>query len=148
MAKKTDLIAYCGLYCATCPGYTQIPANLAKDLKAELIKGKFDKVADLLAKMPAFGGFKYYKQGFELLGAVSKLKCKGCKFGGGSPACKIRKCAIQKKFAGCWQCDKMETCKNFVFLLEESGKKYLKNLRTIRKIGTASFVKKANFAAN
>jgi hypothetical protein len=68
MAKKTSLISYCGLYCATCPGYTQIAANLAKDLRAELRHGKFDKVADFLAKIPAFVAFKYYEQGYELLG--------------------------------------------------------------------------------
>jgi hypothetical protein len=141
MTKKTDLIGYCGLYCATCPGFTQIPADLAKEQMTGLKKWKLDKAADLLAKMPAFSGFKYYKQGVELLGAISKLRCQGCKKGGGSPACKIRICAKQNKFAGCWQCDKMETCKNFAFLLEDSGKTYLKNLRKIRKSGPARFVK-------
>jgi hypothetical protein len=139
---KTDLIGYCGLYCGTCPGYTQIPANLAKELRTELKKGKFDKVADFLAKMPPFAAFKYYKQGYELLGAITKLRCKGCKSGGGSPTCKIRICAKQKKFAGCWQCDKTESCKNFVFLIEGNDKTYQKNLRMIRKSGLAGFLEK------
>jgi hypothetical protein len=141
MAKKTDLIGYCGLYCATCPGYTQIPANLAKELRAELKKGKFEGAADFLAKMPAFGAFKYYKQGYDLLGAIAKLRCKGCKTGGGSAACKIRKCAKEKKFSGCWQCGKFEACKKFIFLLESNDKTYLKNLRKIKRQGPAKFVK-------
>ncbi len=141
MAKKTDLISYCGLYCATCPGYTQIPANLAKELRAALKKGKFDKVADFLAKMPAFSAFKYYKQGFELLGAITKMRCKGCKNGGGGPGCKIRKCAKQKELAGCWQCEKMETCGKFKILEQSGDKTYLKNLRMIRRLRPAGFVK-------
>jgi hypothetical protein len=141
MAKKTDLIGYCGLYCATCPGYTQIPANLAKELRVELKKGKFEGAADFLAKMPAFGAFKYYKQGVELLDTIAKMRCKGCKAGGGGPSCKIRICAKEKKFSGCWQCGKFETCKKFIFLLESNDKTYLKNLRKIRKSGPAAFVK-------
>ena len=146
MAKKTDLIGYCGLYCATCPGYTQVPANLAKELRAELKKGKFEDVADFLAKMPVFGAFKYYKQGYDLLGAIAKMRCQGCKKGGGGPSCKIRICAKEKKFSGCWECGKFENCKKFVFLLEGNDKTYLKNLRKIKKSGVAAFVKeKATF---
>jgi len=135
------MVAYCGLYCATCPGYTQVPANLAKQLKAELKKGKFDTAADFLAKMPGFGAFKYYKQANELLDAVSKLRCKGCKSGGGSPKCEIRICAKGKRFAGCWQCEEFEGCKKFVFLIEGNDVTYLKNLRRIKKIGPDRFVK-------
>lgn len=141
MAKKTDLISYCGLYCATCPGYTQVPANLAKELMTELKKSKIDTVSDVLAKMPGFGAFRYYKQGSELLDAITKLRCKGCKSGGGSSACKIRICAKKKKFTGCWQCGKFEDCKKFAFLAEGNDVSYLKNLRRITKIGPARFVR-------
>ncbi len=141
MAKKTDLIGYCGIYCATCPGYTQIPANLAKELRAELKKGKFDKIADFLAKIPVFGAFRYFKQGFELLGAISKLRCPGCRKGGGGPDCKIRICAKQKGFVGCWQCSELKTCKKFKPLEQSGDKAYIKNLRIIRKTGPAGFVR-------
>jgi hypothetical protein len=140
MAKKTSLISYCGLYCATCPGYTQIAANLAKDLRAELRHGKFDKVADFLAKIPAFVAFKYYEQGYELLGAMTKLRCKGCKNGGGPADCKIRKCAKQKGFAGCWRCDELKTCKKLKILEQGGDKTYIKNLRKIRELGVEGFV--------
>ncbi len=144
MAKKTSLVGYCGLYCVTCPGYTQVAANLAKDLRAELRRGKFDKVADVLAKIPAFGAFKYYKQGYELLGAMTKLRCKGCRKGGGAPDCKIRICAKEKRFAGCWQCDEMKTCKYLKIMMEEGGDKIaMKNLRKIRKSGVERFVRES-----
>ncbi len=90
--KKTGLIGYCGLYCGRCPAYTQTVANLAKDLRVELKRGKFDKAADFLAKIPPFKAFKYYEQGCELLDAMAKVRCgKACRQGGGSPDCKIRK---------------------------------------------------------
>ncbi|MEN6386445.1 MAG: DUF3795 domain-containing protein [Phycisphaerales bacterium] len=141
--KKIDLIAYCGLDCGKCPGYTQIPANLAVNLNKELAKGKFDKVADFLSKMQGFEGFEYYKQGVELLNSIEKLRCKGCRKGGGSPDCKIRICAKQKKYKGCWECEKFESCGNFQALQDfENGKKtYLKNLKKIKKYGLEKFVK-------
>ncbi len=40
MPKKIDLIGYCGLYCGTCPDYTQTVANLTRDLRKELRSGK------------------------------------------------------------------------------------------------------------
>jgi hypothetical protein len=144
MTKKTSLIAYCGLYCATCPAYTQVVADLAKDLRVELKKGKFDKVADFLAKMPAFNAFKHYEQGYELLGAMTKMRCKSCKSGGGWSGCKIRKCAKQKELAGCWQCDEFETCGKLKILEESGDTTYLKNLRKIRRWGTERFVKTRN----
>ena len=141
MAKKTDLIAYCGLYCATCPAYTQVAANLAKNLRAELKKGKFDKVADFLSKIPVFAAFKHYGQGYELLGAITKMRCgRGCKGGGGGPDCKIRICAKQKGLAGCWGCDKLEGCKKLKILEESGDTTPIKNLRKIRRLGPAGFV--------
>jgi hypothetical protein len=141
MAKKTNLIGYCGLYCATCPGYTQIAANLAKELRAELKKGKFDKAADYLAKMPGLEAFKNYEKCYEMLKAMATLRCPGCRKGGGGPDCKIRICAKQKGFAGCWQCSKLKTCKNFKALEQSGDKTYIKNLRMIERLGLAGFVK-------
>ncbi|OHB50760.1 MAG: hypothetical protein A2Y10_01670 [Planctomycetes bacterium GWF2_41_51] len=139
--RKTDLVAYCGLYCAICPGYTQVPADLAKELKTALAKGKFEKVSDFLAKMPAFEGFKFYKQGIELLNSIAKLRCKGCQQGGGSSECKIRICAKQKKYKGCWECGESESCDKFTVMLEDNEKTYQKNLKKIKRNGLEKFVK-------
>ena len=68
MAKKTDLIAYCGTYCLDCPSYTQVVADLAQDLRKELRRQKFDKYADMLAKMPKLAAFRHYDKGYELFG--------------------------------------------------------------------------------
>lgn len=45
--ENKDLIAYCGLYCGDCIGYRQKAADLARDLRKELRKTKFEKTADI-----------------------------------------------------------------------------------------------------
>lgn len=142
--KSGNLVSFCGLYCADCPAYTQSIANLAADLHKELNRNKLEKVAPLLAKVPQFSAFKHYQKFDELLANMMKMKCvKPCRAGGGSPDCKIRKCVKDKALDGCWQCADFLKCKTLK-LLEKYGdvdKTYLKNLRKIKKIGPAAFVK-------
>ncbi len=144
MAKKTELVAYCGLYCGECPSYTHSTANLAKDLRSELRRYKFDKAASGLAKLPQYKAFKHYQKCDELLGLIAKMRCKGaCKEGGGGAGCIIRKCAKKKGFAGCWECQDFATCKKLAVLEKygDTGRLYLKNLRKIKRVGIAAFVK-------
>ena len=102
MVKKMDLLAYCGLYCGSCPAYTQSIANLAGGLQKELRRSKCDKAAPALAKIPAFSAFKHYQKFCELLGTMMKMRCKkSCRTGGGSAQCRIKKCAIKKGYDGC-----------------------------------------------
>ena len=142
--RKTALIAYCGVYCADCPAYTQSIANTAGNLHQELKRNKLGKTAPALAKIPAFKAFKHYQKFSDLLGTMMKMVCKKpCRMGGGSPDCQIRKCVKDKGLVGCWQCDNFPTCK----LLEDLGdfdKTYLKNLRKIKRQGPAAFVKSKN----
>lgn len=145
MAKrKTDLIAYCGLYCPECPAYTQSIASLAADLHKELKRNELGKLSPLLAKIPQFSAFKHYQKFSDLLGTMMKMVCKKpCRAGGGSPDCQIRKCVKDKGLDGCWQCGDFQKCKTLK-LLEKYGdvdKTYLKNLRKIKRQGTAAFVK-------
>ena len=141
--KKTELIAYCGLYCATCPSHTQEVADLARDLRKELRRNKFAKYSDFLSKMPGFGAFENYEIGYELLGAMTKIRCKHkyCRAGGWGGGCKIKKCAKQNKLTGCWECDKFEKCKKLKALEINGDKTHLKNLRKIRRLGPRGFVK-------
>jgi len=142
MAAKTNLIAYCGLYCGDCPSYTQEIADLAKALRKELRHHKFGKYADDLAQMPGFEAFKDYEAGYALLGSMMKLRCKGeCKAGGGSRSCPIKKCARRHAFEGCWQCDDFETCATLKILEGAGDRTHLKNLRKIQRQGPRQFVK-------
>jgi hypothetical protein len=142
MANKSDLIGYCGLYCGDCVGHTQIVANLARDMRKELRRHRFDKMADMLAKVPFFKEFKDYDKCYNLLGTMMKMRCKKtCRGNGGPPDCKIRTCARKKKLDGCWQCEDFPTCEKLKFLEANHGEAHLKNLRILKKQGTATFIK-------
>lgn len=141
MAKKTELIGYCGLYCYDCPSYKQKVADLASDLRKQLRKDEFDKYADVMAKMPQLKAFDNYKECMELLEAMTTIRCKGCKAGGWDGTCKIRKCVMKKKLKGCWQCKEFESCEILKPLQECGDMTHLKNLRKIKRVGPAAFVK-------
>lgn len=150
MAKKIELVGYCGLYCGTCASYTQRISNVAKELRRELRKGKLDaKIAAVMAKVPGFEAFKHYEKGYELLGAMMKIRCsKSCRQGGGPPGCQIKKCAKKKRLAGCWECDDFVGCKTLAVLEQfgDTDRSYLKNLRKIRRDGVAAYVKQKTAA--
>jgi len=142
MAKKEDLIGYCGLYCGDCVGFTQTVANLAADLRKELRHHRFDLMADMLATIPFFKEFKDYEKCYNLLGTMMKMRCKKvCKGNGGPPNCKIRNCARKKSLDGCWQCDDFSTCEKLEMLEPHHGKAHLKNLRKLNRYGPAAFIK-------
>jgi hypothetical protein len=144
MARKRELVGYCGAYCPECPGYTHSTANLAKDLRGEFRRYGFGKAAPALGKLPKYKAFKHYDKCYELLGVIAKMRCKGaCRAGGGGAGCVIRKCAKKKRFAGCWECDEFATCKTLAVLEKygDSGRSYLKNLRKLKRDGVAAYVR-------
>ena len=138
MNKKSDteLIAYCGLYCNDCHGYNGKIPDLARDLRKELRNAKYDKFAHFISKYSFGKDYKNYDECYKVLGAMVKFRCrKGCKNGGGSPFCKIRKCAQKKDYDGCWECKDFETCKKLDFLKDVHGDAHIKNLKKINKKG-------------
>ena len=66
----------------------------------------------------------------------------------GSPFCKIRKCAQNKKIEGCWDCNEFESCKELKFLEPVHGDAHIKNLRDLKKEGKKDFVKGKTFCYN
>jgi hypothetical protein len=138
--EHEELIAHCGLYCGECFNYQGKIADLARDLRKELRKAKFDTVAQGLSKY--FKDFKEYDTCYRVLGAMVKLRCKrSCRDGGGNPMCKIRICCQDKELAGCWQCSEFETCKKLDFLKPVHMDAHLKNLRKLKRIGIEGFLK-------
>ena len=137
MGEDKDLVAYCGLYCEDCFGYKGKIADLARDLRKELRQAKFDRAAEGIP----FKEFKHYKECYEVLGAMVRLRCKNaCRGGGGNPFCKIRKCCQKKGIEGCWECEEFETCKKLDFLKLIHGDAHIKNLRKIKKQGIVKFL--------
>ncbi|MHC1577041.1 MAG: DUF3795 domain-containing protein [Methanosarcinaceae archaeon] len=138
MTDDNDLIAYCGIYCGDCFSYKGTVADLARDLRKELRQARFDLVAEAIP----FKEFKNYKECYEVLGALVRLRCNhACRSGGGPPFCKIRKCCQEKGIEGCWNCDEFETCVNLDFLTPTHGDAHIKNLKRLKKKGVEGFLK-------
>ncbi len=127
---------YCGLYCGNCSFGTGAIPDLARDLRKELREQRFDKVAELIP----FPEFKKYPECYEVLGAMVKLRCKGCRGGTRSRYCEIARCVIEHEVAGCWECDSFDGCGKLDFLAAVHGDAHLKNLRKIKKAGVDAWV--------
>ena len=147
--KNPDLVAYCGLFCADCHGFTGKIPDLARDLRKELRQIHYDKFAEFISTYSFGKDFKNYEACYKVLGAMVKFRCKkGCRNGGGSPFCKIRKCAQKKNIPGCWVCTELKTCTKLQFLEPVHGDAHIKNLKTIKKIGTKEFIDGKTFWYN
>jgi len=139
--NKIHMIAYCGLYCGDCFGHAGTIADLARDLRKELRRARFDMTAEFLSTIEYFEKFKDYQKCYDVLGALVKLRCgRVCKDGGGPPFCKMRKCCQKKEYEGCWECDDLETCEKLDFLKPSHGDAHIKNLRKIKKKGVDEFL--------
>ncbi len=130
------MTAYCGLYCGDCAfGQGTIP-DLARDLRKELRAQRFEKVAEVIPFMEA----DKYKDAYELLGILVKMRCKGCKTGSRSKFCHIAQCAVKNGLQGCWECGEFSSCTKLDFLVPVHGDAHLKNLRKIKKVGVEEWV--------
>ncbi|MBA7712616.1 hypothetical protein ES703_121599 [subsurface metagenome] len=137
--QDENLIAYCSLYCGDCFNHKGEIADLARDLRKKLREEEFDRVS--LGLSGYFKDFKNYRQCYEVLGAMVKLRCKRtCRDGGGNPTCKVRVCCQKNGLRGCWECDEFETCSKLDFLKPIHGDANLKNLRKLKKQGVDSFL--------
>ena len=80
--------------------------------------------------------------------------CPGCHAGGGNPACPIKKCAVEKEYLSCAECDSMPCNliardgkadrEDVCFYLELITRRYagwnIRNLERIREVGYRQFV--------
>jgi len=139
MDEDKNLIAYCGLYCGDCFNYKGEIAALARDLRKKLREENFAVASQGLSRY--FKEFAHYEQCYAVLGAMVRLRCKrGCKGGGGNPACKAIACCQKKDIAGCWECAEFETCTRLDFLKPIHGDEHLKNLRKLKKQGVKALL--------
>jgi len=140
IAQNKSLIAYCGLYCGDCPFHKtedNIP-DLARDLRGILRKYKFESITQEIPLRE----FKHYKECYQYLGAMVRLRCRrSCRNGGGNPFCKIRKCCQKKGYDGCWECGEFEECKKLKQMRSVHKNALLLNLKNIRKRGVYNFIK-------
>lgn len=142
MESNENLVAFCGLYCGDCHGFLGKIPDLARDLRKELRRSRYDKFAEFISTHSFGKDFGNYDDCYKVLGAMVRFRCrKGCRGGGGSPFCKIRKCNQKKEIEGCWLCEEIETCDKLDFLNPVHGDAHRKNLRTIKRKGKEGFVK-------
>jgi hypothetical protein len=121
------MMAYCGLDCSSCFGYTKTISEAAKSLRRTM---RTEKIKQVWPTMPFLGDYDSFKKDLDALAA---LRCRGCRDGGGNPFCKIRKCAQKSGYDGCWLCDQVELCDKLTFLEPGHKDKHLKNLRKVKK---------------
>ena len=119
----TDLIAYCGLDCSQCFGYTKTISEAAKGLRRVMRQERMKLAWEVMSFLGDYTSFK------KSLDALAGLRCKGCRLGGGPPWCKIRKCCQKKGFESCAQCAEFETCDKLKILEHYHKDEHLENLR-------------------
>lgn len=125
--NPVTLTAYCGLDCSKCFSYTKTISEAAKQLRRTM---RAEKMKQVWPSMPFLGDYAAFKKDLD---ALSGLRCKGCRDGGGNPFCQIRRCAQKLGHEGCWQCGDFETCGKLAFLEAGHKDEHLKNLRVLSK---------------
>jgi hypothetical protein len=136
---RKDLLAYCGIYCGDCLGYTGVIADAAKDFVAVVEKHNFDQTARCVFPEK----LKDYNRLCEMLGFMTNLKCPGrCRDEDTEASCVVRKCCREKGFHACYECDELEICDKLKSLFE--GLHYdssIKNLRAIKESGLEAWLR-------
>jgi hypothetical protein len=141
--SNVSQVAYCGLFCGDCVIRTGKIGSLAGDLLKIIKTGDFQKLcAGLPVVLPVpFKTLEKSDDCTEVLEAMCQLNCElACKQGGGSSQCLIKKCCIEKKLDGCWQCSAFEDCETLAWLKPVHIDAHLKNLRILRDRGIEAFL--------
>jgi hypothetical protein len=126
--KATDnLVAYCGLDCSHCFGYTKTISESAKGLRRTM---RAEKMKQVWPSIPFLGDYDSFKKSLD---ALASFRCKGCREGGGPPWCKIRTCAGKRDYESCAQCEEFESCEKLTLLEVGHKDEHLMNLRKLRK---------------
>ena len=121
------LLAYCGIDCSKCFGYTKTISEGAKQLRRTM---RAEKMKQVWPSIPFLGDYDAFKKDLD---ALAGLRCRGCLEGGGNPFCKIRKCCLKRGYRSCAQCDEFESCVKLTILEPGHKDEHLKNLRKIKR---------------
>lgn len=141
MAGRAELVAYCGLYCGDCLGYTGVIADAALAFNAVLARYQFERTAAHIfpEELPDYASFR------GKLAFMSELRCSGrCRKAEGEvvpTGCAVRNCCIDKGFFACYECAEFETCAK---LRELHGELHydssLRNMRAMRELGLKAWL--------
>jgi hypothetical protein len=129
------LVAFCGLYCGDCAGYSGDIAEGAKAMIEVLERYKFDRTAPQLFA-DELGD---YGEWFEKLQFMAGLKCDAvCKQRDGS--CEIAKCCLDKGYFACHECGSFEDCEVLKKHEGLHGDSHIRNLRAMCDIGPEAWI--------
>ena len=138
MTDDRKYTAYCGLYCHDCiPSKAELFQE-TKTLVKTLIDLNFQKYAEHKSKKyNIYGNFLIF---MDLLKEIQRLECTiPCREGprseaGCAPDCRVRKCAVDKKFEGCWECESFRSCE-LLTPIKEFHPSLENNLEMIKRHG-------------
>ncbi len=139
MSSKKELIAYCGLYCGDCAGYSGEIAKAATNLKETTQRYKFHQTAKHLFSKE----LEKYDRFCEMIDFMTQLVCpKTCRqLKQDEVKCEISKCCREKGFFACHECSIFEKCEKLRKMTGLHGDSCIKNLRTIKKIGIETWIR-------
>jgi len=135
-----NLIAFCGLYCSDCAGYSGEIADAAKSLLFGLKKYDFTKTARCLFSDDLTDMDDFLKK----LTFITTLRCATvCRIKTeGETKCAIRVCCRKKGFYACYECACFKRCEQLMRMEELHGDSCIKNLMGIKLMGLEQWLKK------
>jgi hypothetical protein len=132
------LLAYCGLYCGDCAGYSGEIADSAADLAQILERYRFHRTAGHLfpEQISDYEGFH------KTLAFMTELRCtKVCRErGDGGTSCEIRVCCFKRGFYACCECADFGTCAKLTSLEALHGDACVGNLEAIQEMGLEAWI--------
>jgi len=135
-----NLVAFCGLYCGDCAGYSGEIADAAQSLLSSIQKYDFTKTAQCLFSedLEDMDGF------LKRLTFIATLRCTAvCRLKTeGETKCAIRVCCRNKGFRACYECDGFEQCEKLAHMKDLHGDSCIKNLTGIKSMGLEQWLEK------
>jgi ribosomal protein S18 acetylase RimI-like enzyme len=125
-----NLVAFCGLFCGDCAGYSGAIADAARSLLAVLERYRFERTAGSLfqTELPDYGELE------RALRFMSGLRCEAvCRER--VERCAIAQCCLDRGLQGCHECDRFRTCDTLAALEGLHGDACVRNLEAIRRVG-------------
>ena len=142
MSTDKNLLAYCGIYCEDCLGYTGVVADAAQNLMETLTQYKFERTAAAVfpEQLADFDSFR------KMLGFMAALRCPArCREDESATAalsCQVRTCCRERRLFACHECDEFEECETLQSNVEGlHAESCVANLKAIKEMGLDSWLR-------
>lgn len=136
MSTEKELLAYCGIYCPDCLGYTGVVADAAENLLDVLTRHKFERTAASVFPEE----LAEYDRLREMLGFMAALRCPArCRkdeSAASASSCRVRACCRERGFFACYECDGFEECETLSSIVGGlHAESCVANLKSVREMG-------------